>query len=150
MIIKTLLENRAIGEEFEAEHGLSLFAHVGERKILFDAGASDAFMRNASKMGVKLEDVDMMILSHGHYDHGGGIRAFMEINKKALVYIHKEAFRPHGSIKEGEIKDAGIDLSLINQDRVRLVEDDLYFGDELVFFPISKGIRWSLEETVDC
>jgi 7,8-dihydropterin-6-yl-methyl-4-(beta-D-ribofuranosyl)aminobenzene 5'-phosphate synthase len=139
LIIKTLLENRAITEDFETEHGISMYAEVGERKILFDAGASDAFMRNAVRMGVKLEDVDMMILSHGHYDHGGGIRAFMEINKKALVYIHKEAFRPHGSIKEGEIKDAGIDPSLINQDRVRLVEDDLYFGDELVLFSHIKG-----------
>jgi len=139
LIIKTLLENRAIEEGFETEHGLSLYIEVGERKILFDAGETDAFIRNAIKMDVKLEDVDMMVLSHGHHDHGGGIRVFMELNEKALLYIHKEAFLPHGSVKEGERKDAGIDHSLIHNDRVRLVDEDLYFGDDLVLFSHIKG-----------
>ncbi|MGM0396857.1 MAG: MBL fold metallo-hydrolase [Bacillota bacterium] len=134
MLIKTLLENRSISEDYETEHGLSLYIETDKRKILFDAGATDIFLRNAEKMGVDLEDVDMMILSHGHYDHGGGIKSFMEKNKKALIYIHKEAFRDHGSIKEEGIKDAGIDKSLMDSDRVRLVEEDLYFDKDLVLF----------------
>jgi len=139
LIVKTLLENRSVKERYETEHGLSLYIEAGERKILFDAGETDAFIRNAKRMGVDLAEVDMMILSHGHYDHGGGIKYFMDLNKKALIYIHKEAFRPHASIKEGERKDAGIDDSLLHNNRVRLVDEDLYFGDELVLFSHIKG-----------
>ncbi len=139
MIIKTLIENRSVSEDYETEHGLSMYIEIGERKILFDAGETDKFIRNAEKLGVKLEDVDMMILSHGHYDHGGGTKAFMELNSKALIYIHKEAFRTHGSIKEGERKESGIDISLMSNDRVRIVEEDLYFDDDLILFSHIQG-----------
>lgn len=139
MLIKVLVENRSISDKYETEHGLSLYIEVNDRKIIFDSGETDKFLKNASKMGVHLEDVDMMILSHGHYDHGGGIEYFMEINKKALVYIHKEAIREHGSIKEDGIKNIGIDKSIVENDRIRLVDEDLYFGEDLVLFSHIKG-----------
>lgn len=139
MLIKVLVENRSISDEYETEHGLSLYIETNNRKIIFDVGATDKFLKNASKMGVYLEDVDMMILSHGHYDHGGGIKHFMEINKKALIYMHKEAIREHGSIKGDEISNAGIDKSIVESDRIRLVDEDLHFGDDLVLFSHIKG-----------
>jgi 7,8-dihydropterin-6-yl-methyl-4-(beta-D-ribofuranosyl)aminobenzene 5'-phosphate synthase len=58
---------------FESEHGLSFLIEVDQHKILFDTGASDLYIRNATKLGIDLEEVDRIVLSHGHWDHGNGL-----------------------------------------------------------------------------
>ncbi len=58
---------------FESEHGLSFLIEVDQLKILFDTGASDLYIRNATKLGIDLEEVDRIVLSHGHWDHGNGL-----------------------------------------------------------------------------
>ena len=78
MQIKVLMENTSVRPDLICEHGLSLYLEVCGRKILFDAGQTDAFAENAAKMGVDLKKVDAAILSHGHYDHGGGMLRFLE------------------------------------------------------------------------
>ena len=67
MRIVTLMENTTKSESLRAEHGLSLYIETGNHKILFDTGQSDMFVRNASKLGIDLKDVDICVLSHGHY-----------------------------------------------------------------------------------
>lgn len=72
MKVFVLSENNA-GKLTTAEHGLSyLIEHEGIR-ILFDTGQSDLFVKNAAIMGVSLTDIDFIILSHGHFDHGNGL-----------------------------------------------------------------------------
>ena len=95
MKLITLVENTADREDLIAEHGLSLYMEACGKKILFDAGQSGAFADNAEKLGVDLKAVDIAILSHGHYDHSGGLMRFLQINEKAKVYVHKDAFAPH-------------------------------------------------------
>lgn len=73
MILKVLAETKAL-DGFDSEHGLSFLIEVDQRTILFDTGASDLFIRNASRMGVDLENVDLIVLSHGHWDHGNGLQ----------------------------------------------------------------------------
>ena len=80
MKVQVLLENTSLSEALKAEHGLSLYIETGKHKILFDMGQTDAFADNAEKMGIDLSQVDFAILSHGHYDHGGGLKYFMEIH----------------------------------------------------------------------
>jgi 7,8-dihydropterin-6-yl-methyl-4-(beta-D-ribofuranosyl)aminobenzene 5'-phosphate synthase len=75
----------------KSEHGLSLFIEFDERKILFDTGQSDLFILNAEKMGIDLSQVDYLIISHGHFDHGGGLKPFLKINKRAKVFLHINA-----------------------------------------------------------
>jgi len=89
--IVTLVENtKPEGrEDLEAEHGLSLYVEHAGRRILFDAGASEAFCRNAERLGVSIPDVDVAVLSHHHYDHGGGLPCFLKTNRKARVYLRK-------------------------------------------------------------
>lgn len=94
MRIVTLLENTACREGLSFEHGLSLYIETGSRRILFDAGQSGAFADNAEKLGIDLKTVDFAVLSHGHYDHGGGMERFLEINDKAPVYVNRNAFTP--------------------------------------------------------
>ena len=91
MIIKVLAENNAVSDEFDTEHGLSLYIETGGKKILFDTGETDVFVKNARRLGVDLADVDMAVVSHGHCDHGGGLNTFYKENAKAPVYLHPKA-----------------------------------------------------------
>jgi len=58
---------------FDSEHGLSFLIEVDQKMILFDTGASDLFRHSAAKLGIDLEKVDRIVLSHGHWDHGNGL-----------------------------------------------------------------------------
>ncbi|MDP3451815.1 MAG: MBL fold metallo-hydrolase [Bacteroidales bacterium] len=91
--ITTLTENLVYKRGLLAEHGLSLFIETGTKKILFDTGQSDVFLKNAGKMGVKIDEIDLVIISHGHYDHTGGLSTFLKINSKAKVFLKKEALQ---------------------------------------------------------
>ena len=95
MKITTLMENTACSSEFFCEHGLSLYIETEGRRILFDAGQSGAFAENAALLGIDLSQVDTFVLSHGHYDHGGGLPRFLEENDKAKIYVNHFAFEPH-------------------------------------------------------
>lgn len=97
-----------------SEHGLSLFIETEKHNILFDMGQTDLFARNAEMLGADLSDVDVAILSHGHYDHGGGLKAFLDLNRKAPVYMSKYAFEPHFN---GTEKYIGLDTALEGNDR---------------------------------
>ena len=92
MKITVLTENTTTNPEIECEHGLSLYIETEEHKILFDMGQSDLLLRNAERLGVDLAAVDIAVLSHGHYDHGGGIGAFRSVNDKAPLYVSRHAF----------------------------------------------------------
>ena len=120
MTITSLVENTsAVG--MPVEHGLSLYIQLeNSRNILFDMGQRRLFAENAEQLGLNVADIDTAIVSHGHYDHGGGLHAFLEINDKANVYIHKDAFQPHYSLKEYGLKYIGLDTDL--QDNPRLVK----------------------------
>ena len=72
MKLTVLMENTTVREDLTAEHGLSLYIEANGKRILFDTGASATFADNAEKLGIDLSQVDLCILSHGHYDHGGG------------------------------------------------------------------------------
>ena len=86
--VMVLIDNREHPQfDLEVEHGLSFYIEVGEKSYLFDVGATDAYYNNAKKLGINLEEVDALFISHGHKDHTGGLPKFMEINKKAKVYL---------------------------------------------------------------
>ena len=77
---------------FLAEHGLSLFIEHDGIRILFDTGQSSVYCRNAAAMGVALEGTDCIVLSHGHYDHCGGLVHFPKAKKHPAIYAHRKAF----------------------------------------------------------
>ena len=106
MKIVTLLENTASCPGVAPQHGLSLYIETEEWKILFDMGQDDTFAVNAEQLGIDLSKVNLAVLSHGHYDHGGGLAAFLRMNKTAPVYIHTDAF---GHYYNGIEKYIGLD-----------------------------------------
>ena len=77
MKIVTLMEDTACAPGFACEHGLSFYIETDGRKLLFDMGQTDLFLQNATACGVDLSAVDTAFVSHGHYDHGGGLAAFL-------------------------------------------------------------------------
>jgi 7,8-dihydropterin-6-yl-methyl-4-(beta-D-ribofuranosyl)aminobenzene 5'-phosphate synthase len=101
MRIITLIENLVYERDLYAEHGLALYIETSDKKILFDTGQSCTFLKNAQTMGIDIMEIDTVIISHGHFDHTGGLYSFLSINNKAKVYIKKEAFihKYHGNNK---------------------------------------------------
>lgn len=135
MKVITLLENRTISPDYKCAHGLSLYVETAKHKILFDTGPNSHFIDNARKLGVKLEDVDIVIISHGHFDHGGGLEEFLKINDKAKVYIGKEAFDRHIVKLFRFFKyNIGLKKELSENERIIKVDGVLKIDDELTLF----------------
>jgi len=99
MKITTLVENLVYKKSLFAEQGLCLFLETGNKKILFDTGQTGLFIENAKVLGISIEDIDLVVLSHGHYDHTGGLYPFLKENSKAKVYVKREIFIPKYSGK---------------------------------------------------
>ena len=94
MKITALLENKTNREDMLTEHGLSLYIETEKHKILFDMGQSDLFAKNAAALGIDLSSVDIAVLSHGHYDHGGGVKI---LKLKELILSVGHFHRWHNS-----------------------------------------------------
>ncbi len=131
MKILSLLENTAADPRLGAEHGLSLYVEACGRKILFDMGQTDLFADNAEQLGVDLSQVDLAVLSHGHFDHGGGLHRFLELNHKAPIYVSQYAFDEYRDTEDAYI---GIDPMLRQSDRFVLVGETLSLGEGLTLY----------------
>lgn len=133
MIIKVLAENTSVSNKFGSEHGLSLYIKTNTRKTLFDVGASELFLENAKRLSVDISDVDYLIISHGHYDHGGGLKSFLRENKKAEVFLHRLAFGKYYALRSNdELEYIGLDRDL-KKNRQIVFTSDRFF--------VSKGIQ---------
>ncbi len=132
MEITVLIENTSERCDMETEHGLSLYIRVFGKNILFDMGQTDMFLRNAEKLGINLANTDIAVLSHGHYDHGGGLSRFLEVNKKASVYINRNAFVPHFN---GTEKYIGLDMSLCNSNRIIFTDSEVSICRGMTLYP---------------
>lgn len=108
MRIINLVENTEGASGCGSEHGLSFYIEMEHHKLLADTGATDLLLKNAEKLGIDLTEVDTVILSHGHYDHGGGILPFAEINPAAKIYIPAAAFGAYYSLRDGAPRYIGL------------------------------------------
>ena len=129
-----LVENTTEKDELKSKHGLSLYIETERKKILFDVGPNDLFLKNAEKLGVNIEDIDTVVISHGHVDHCGGLECFLAKNKKAKIYIRPQAMEKHYVKVLGIPFYAGIDRKLTAKDRFVFAEDRFRIDDELMLF----------------
>jgi 7,8-dihydropterin-6-yl-methyl-4-(beta-D-ribofuranosyl)aminobenzene 5'-phosphate synthase len=135
MKLINLVDNTSTHSTLGSEHGLSTYIETKHHHLLFDLGHTDLFARNAHVLNIDLSSVDLVILSHGHYDHGGGLKTFFALNQKAKVYIHHAAFKPHYSIKGDLLKNIGIDPLYKDHPQVILVDTYPYhIDDDLVLY----------------
>lgn len=110
MKICVLSENLTYQRGLVCEHGLSVLIEEDGKRWLFDTGQTGIFVKNACAMGISLEPLDGIILSHGHYDHCGGIETLMKQLKDPVpVYVRRRAFEAKFADKKGpEKEDIGI------------------------------------------
>lgn len=151
LYISTLIDNLVYPRNLRAEHGLSLYLETDGKKILFDTGMSELFSRNAIAMHIDISKTDMLVISHGHYDHTGGIAEFLTMNDNAPVYINKEAFqeRYHGDRYVGIPKSTHIpseraifpknQLTWLTEHLVLLNYPSDYYPDEQYVVYVNNG-----------
>jgi 7,8-dihydropterin-6-yl-methyl-4-(beta-D-ribofuranosyl)aminobenzene 5'-phosphate synthase len=110
--IVVLAENRASRDpQLRSEHGLSLLVISHGRRVLFDTGASSAAVENADRLGLGdvLGQIDAIVVSHGHYDHAGGLAAVLERTRRPTpVHIRSGFFRPRLSTRTGQPRSIGV------------------------------------------
>lgn len=105
MEIRVLVENVVYNQGLYGEHGLSFLVKEDGIKILFDTGQTDNIIKNMSAFQEKIEDIDYIVLSHGHYDHTGGLQYILEKNKTAKVLLKRAALDEKVSTSTGKERD---------------------------------------------
>lgn len=134
MKITCLVENKSISHAYKHKHGLSFFIKTKKHNILFDVGPDKTYYDNAKKLGIDLSNVDVLVISHGHHDHGGGLSHFLKINKKAKIYIRKEAFEKHYTRFHDLRVSIGLNSAIKNNKRIVFTDDVTKIDDELTLF----------------
>ena len=113
MKVTILTENTVYRRGYLGEHGLSLWIEHENGKYLFDTGQSSVFCKNAQRRGIDLKSADGIILSHGHYDHCGGLLSWIKGSEKppfgeVPVYISQEAFAPKYTGTAEKLREIGM------------------------------------------
>lgn len=134
MKIVNLVEDTQGGSNCSFEHGLSFYVETQNHKLLVDTGASSMFIHNARALGIDLSKVDTVVLSHGHYDHCGGVIDFAKINSNAKIYIQEKAFGEYYNIGGERPRFIGIDKDIKELNNVNLINGDFKIDDELFLF----------------
>ena len=143
MRVTVLMENGTPSSRLAARHGLSLWIELADgRRVLFDMGPDEAFLSNARVLGVDVTTADLAVLSHGHYDHGGGLCAFLgacaNAGQDVPVYVHEHAFERHVSGTPERHHAIGIDPSLEEDRHVVVVRETCEVAPGLTLFSTSR------------
>ena len=136
-----LSDNRTCNDLLQTEHGLSILLETDKHRILLDTGASDVFIRNAERlrvgatagmqMGIDLSTVDYVFISHGHSDHAGGLKHFMEINNKAYVIVSPHAVSGKFFSKRRYFHSITTEWSEDSKDRFLMVDQTCKVCDDI-------------------
>lgn len=138
MKMTILMEDTCGNPKCIHEHGLSVYLETPKHKVLLDTGASPAFLENAEKLGIRLEEVDTVVLSHGHYDHAGGLLAFSKINQTAQIYMQEKA----ASDYYHDERYIGIDKEILKLPNLHMLRGDYVINEELSLFTDITGRRF--------
>lgn len=140
--IVNLVEDTSGDNSCQYEHGLSFYVETKQHKLLVDTGATDLFLQNAKSLQIDLKNVDTVILSHGHYDHSGGILPFSKWNPKAHIYLKESAKEDYYNLSYGYEKYIGIDKAIMSLPQVITVDGDRKIDDELFLFTNITGRKY--------
>ncbi len=108
MTITSLADDYCPKRGFCGEHGLSILVEDRGTRILFDTGQTDVFLKNAKRLGIDLSHLDAVILSHGHYDHGGGLPSLYREYPGAPLLVGSGYSAARGSVSAAGRVDIGL------------------------------------------
>ncbi len=145
MKIINLVENTPGARGCLYEHGLSFYIETEHHKLLMDTGASEASLANARKLGIDLGGVDTVVLSHGHFDHSGGILPFARENPRARIYMRRTAGEDYFHQDPESCRYIGIDKEILHLPGLVLTGDVCRIDGELTLFSGITGQRYRAE-----
>ncbi len=137
MRIIPLVENTCRSPACQAAHGLSLWIETDNQRILMDAGPDgDLLLANAAALGIDLSQADMLILSHGHYDHADGIPAFAACNPVAPIFLRRSAALPYysGSPADGTLHYIGVNPAVLSLPTLRWMDGETELAESIFLF----------------
>jgi 7,8-dihydropterin-6-yl-methyl-4-(beta-D-ribofuranosyl)aminobenzene 5'-phosphate synthase len=134
MKLTTLVENTSCDKRCGAIHGLSLDIETPQHHILFDMGPNALFLENAEMLGVDVSAADVAFLSHGHYDHGGGLELFCKRNKNAIIFISPYAFGTYAVHRGGSYEAIGLETHVQQKYEDRFRNFAGWWDEELFLF----------------
>ncbi len=124
--VTVLVENTAYSPGLLAEHGLAYWIEIDSRRVLFDTGQGGVLVHNAYRLGTALRDTDAVVLSHGHFDHTGGLAEALRTKSPVPVYAHPAALESKFMVhSQGKSRDIGIPFPAkraVREHAERLVE----------------------------
>lgn len=137
----TVIVDNIKNDNMCGEWGLSIYIEYKDKKILLDTGASNLFVENARKLNISLEDVDIAVLSHGHYDHANGMESFLGINDKAFFYLQENCSENCYAKKWIFHKYIGIPKGILSkyQNRMIYASGDYEVSDGISLIPHKTG-----------
>lgn len=134
MKVTILNDNRSSASCFACEHGLSVLVQWDNGSLLLDTGQTDKFLRNAETLGISLTDVDACVVSHGHYDHSGGMQF---LNRSIPIYIGKDASRVRYSLSSVMKKPNGMPRpEILSEFNLHVVDGVMRLSDEVTLFSL--------------
>ena len=135
MEITVLVDNNSLNDQYYfAEPAVSYYIVDGKNKLLFDTGYSDAFIKNASLMNININNIDSIIISHGHEDHSNGLKYYLDSlrNKKIKLYAHPKTFNKKKL--DGEMICSPYSLKLLSEYfTIKTSKKPVFITDNLVF-----------------
>lgn len=135
MNITCLVENTSLRGDLTPKHGLSLYIETCDHTLLFDMGPDETFLENASILGLDPAAVDTAFISHGHYDHGGGIPGFQKINTDARIFMTQKALEKFYAMGQGTLpRYIGLDHDALDTAQCEFITRDVRVSDTLQVF----------------
>lgn len=138
MKITVLMENTSNCQTLLAEHGLSLYIETKNETILADTGQSDKIVENANLLGIDLRKINYLVISHGHYDHAGGLLSLLPYCTNVPIFMQKTAGNAY---YHGE-RYIGIDPHILELPQLRLVDGSFAINENLDLFAEISGRRF--------
>jgi len=149
--ITVVVDNHAAAG-LKVEHGLAMWIETPDQHLLFDTGQGEALVPNAEALGIDLGLTDQLVLSHGHYDHTGGIAGMVQNAPRVEVHAHAGVVQPRYSVRDGQARlismphDSMVALDRLPDERLHRVSQPMWLTETVAITgPIAR--ETSFEDT---